>query len=111
MDPEAMVVLLNYRDDGTTPYLVFFKDGLKVEKVVCFLQLFIMLMGSKRCLSDVFLFLFVMEVVMYVQYYHTFRPSMVPLPLNRAYIKTVMYFQFLLITGIVPVTFSEIKEN
>jgi Translationally controlled tumour protein len=34
MDPEAMVVLLNYREDGTTPYLVFFKDGLKVEKVV-----------------------------------------------------------------------------
>ena len=36
MDPDAMVVLLNYREDGTTPYLVFFKDGLKVEKVVCF---------------------------------------------------------------------------
>ena len=35
MDPDAMVVLLNYREDGTTPYLVFFKDGLKVEKVVC----------------------------------------------------------------------------
>jgi hypothetical protein len=36
MDPDAMVVLLNYREDGTTPYLVFFKDGLKVEKVVCY---------------------------------------------------------------------------
>jgi Translationally controlled tumour protein len=35
MDPDAMVVLLNYREDGTTPFLVFFKDGLKVEKVVC----------------------------------------------------------------------------
>jgi Translationally controlled tumour protein len=34
MDPDAMVVLLNYREDGTTPYLVFFKDGLKVTKVV-----------------------------------------------------------------------------
>ena len=34
MDPEAMVVLLNYREDGTTPYLVFFKDGLKEVKVV-----------------------------------------------------------------------------
>ena len=34
MDPDAMVVLLNYREDGTTPYLVYFKDGLKVEKVV-----------------------------------------------------------------------------
>jgi len=33
MDPEAMVVLLNYREDGTTPYLVFFKDGLKMVKV------------------------------------------------------------------------------
>jgi hypothetical protein len=66
MDPDAMVVLLNYREDGTTPYLVFFKDGLKIEKVVCFLQRVIMLMDSKRCLSDVFLFLFVMEVVMYL---------------------------------------------
>jgi len=35
MDPEAMVVLLNYREDGSTPYLVFFKDGLKEVKVVC----------------------------------------------------------------------------
>ena len=34
MDPDAMVALLNYREDGTTPYLVFFKDGLKVTKVV-----------------------------------------------------------------------------
>jgi hypothetical protein len=34
MDPDAMVVLLNYREDGTTPYLVFFKDGLKSMKVV-----------------------------------------------------------------------------
>lgn len=34
MDPEAMVVLLNYREDGTTPYLVYFKDGLNVVKVV-----------------------------------------------------------------------------
>jgi hypothetical protein len=37
MDPDAMVVLLNYREDGTTPYLVFFKDGLRVDKVVCIL--------------------------------------------------------------------------
>jgi hypothetical protein len=35
MDPDGMVVLLNYREDGTTPYLVYFKDGLKIEKVVC----------------------------------------------------------------------------
>lgn len=40
MDPDAMVVLLNYREDGTTPYLVYFKDGLKIEKVVCFLPTF-----------------------------------------------------------------------
>ncbi|KAG0248599.1 hypothetical protein DFQ27_000791, partial [Actinomortierella ambigua] len=26
---DAMVVLLNYRSDGTTPYLTAFKDGLK----------------------------------------------------------------------------------
>ncbi len=30
---EAMIVLLNYREDGVTPYLTFFKDGLKVEKL------------------------------------------------------------------------------
>jgi len=33
MDPEAMVALLNYREDGVTPYFTFFKDGLKVEKL------------------------------------------------------------------------------
>lgn len=33
MDPEAMVALLNYREDGVTPYLTFFKDGLKEEKL------------------------------------------------------------------------------
>ncbi len=32
MDPEAMVILLGYREDGTTPYLVYWKDGLKAEK-------------------------------------------------------------------------------
>jgi Translationally controlled tumour protein len=43
MDPDGMVVLLNYREDGTTPYLVYFKDGLKMEKVVC---------HSQRALAD-----------------------------------------------------------
>ncbi|RUS18185.1 translationally controlled tumor protein [Endogone sp. FLAS-F59071] len=33
MDPEGMVALLNYREDGVTPYFTFFKDGLKVEKL------------------------------------------------------------------------------
>ncbi|KAI9325693.1 translationally controlled tumor protein [Zopfochytrium polystomum] len=33
MNPDGMVVLLNYREDGVTPYLTFFKDGLKAEKV------------------------------------------------------------------------------
>lgn len=33
MDPEGMVVLLNYREDGVTPYMVFFKDGLKEVKL------------------------------------------------------------------------------
>jgi hypothetical protein len=27
------VVLLNYREDGTTPYVVIWKDGLKEMKV------------------------------------------------------------------------------
>ncbi|KAJ3049908.1 hypothetical protein HK097_009100 [Rhizophlyctis rosea] len=33
MDPEGMVALLNYREDGVTPYFVLFKDGLKEEKL------------------------------------------------------------------------------
>lgn len=33
MDPEGMVALLNYREDGITPYLTFFKDGLEEMKV------------------------------------------------------------------------------
>jgi len=32
MDPEGMVILQGYRDDQTTPYFVFFKDGLEEEK-------------------------------------------------------------------------------
>ena len=34
MDPDGMVLLLNYRDDGITPYLSYFKDGLLEEKQV-----------------------------------------------------------------------------
>jgi len=33
MDPDGMVVLLNYREDGTTPYLIYWKHGLKEEKI------------------------------------------------------------------------------
>lgn len=33
MDPDGMVVLLNYREDGVTPYLIFWKHGLKEEKL------------------------------------------------------------------------------
>ena len=33
MNPEGMVALLNYREDGVTPYLTYFKDGLKEEKL------------------------------------------------------------------------------
>ncbi|XP_042282969.1 translationally-controlled tumor protein homolog [Thunnus albacares] len=32
MDPDGMVGLLDYREDGITPYMLFFKDGLLVEK-------------------------------------------------------------------------------
>ena len=32
MDPEGMVILMNYREDQTTPYFVFFKDGIEEEK-------------------------------------------------------------------------------
>jgi len=32
LDPEGMVILQGYRDDQTTPYFIFFKDGLQEEK-------------------------------------------------------------------------------
>ncbi|KAH7193452.1 translationally controlled tumor protein [Fusarium flagelliforme] len=33
MDPDGMVVLLNYREDGVTPYTIFWKHGLTEMKV------------------------------------------------------------------------------
>ncbi|GMM49099.1 Tma19 protein [Starmerella bacillaris] len=33
MDPDGMVPLVNWREDGTTPYVVFWKHGLKTQKV------------------------------------------------------------------------------
>jgi hypothetical protein len=33
MNVDGMVVLLNYREDGSTPYMIFWKHGLKEEKV------------------------------------------------------------------------------
>ncbi|MFC8567459.1 translationally-controlled tumor protein [Streptomyces sp. NPDC057245] len=33
MDPDGMVALLTYREDGVTPYFTFFKDGTKVQKL------------------------------------------------------------------------------
>jgi len=33
MDVEGMVALLNYREDGVTPYFTFWKDGLKEQKL------------------------------------------------------------------------------
>ncbi|KAK4230789.1 Mss4-like protein [Podospora fimiseda] len=33
MNPDGMVVLLNYREDGTTPYVVVWKHGLTEMKV------------------------------------------------------------------------------
>ncbi|XP_078694749.1 translationally-controlled tumor protein homolog isoform X1 [Branchiostoma floridae x Branchiostoma belcheri] len=32
MDPDGMVALMDYREDGVTPYMLFFKDGLEEEK-------------------------------------------------------------------------------
>jgi hypothetical protein len=32
MNPYGMVVLLDYRGDGVTPFMIFFKDGLEMEK-------------------------------------------------------------------------------
>ena len=33
MDPDAMVVLLNYREDGTTPFVVVWKHGIEEMKI------------------------------------------------------------------------------
>ncbi|KAH9943445.1 translationally controlled tumor-associated [Epithele typhae] len=33
MSPDGMVALLNYREDGVTPYFTFWKDGLKQTKL------------------------------------------------------------------------------
>lgn len=33
MDPEGMVVLLNYREDGVTPYVMVWDAGVKMQKV------------------------------------------------------------------------------
>ncbi|TXT10901.1 hypothetical protein VHUM_01652 [Vanrija humicola] len=33
MNPDGQVALLNYREDGTTPYFTFWKDGLKKQKI------------------------------------------------------------------------------
>ena len=36
-DQDGMVALMNFREDGVTPYMLFWKDGLVEEKVVCVL--------------------------------------------------------------------------
>jgi len=33
MNPDGMVALLNYREDGVTPYIIVWKHGVKEEKV------------------------------------------------------------------------------
>ncbi|KAI0832415.1 translationally controlled tumor-associated [Trametes gibbosa] len=33
MNPDGMVALLNYREDGVTPFFIFWKDGLKEVKL------------------------------------------------------------------------------
>jgi len=33
MNPDGMIVLLNYREDGTTPYITVWKHGLAEMKV------------------------------------------------------------------------------
>ncbi|KAK4705100.1 glucan 1,3-beta-glucosidase, partial [Phenoliferia sp. Uapishka_3] len=37
MNPDGMIALLNYREDGTTPYFIFWKDGMKAVKIALFL--------------------------------------------------------------------------
>ncbi|KAH7354203.1 translationally-controlled tumor protein [Plectosphaerella cucumerina] len=33
MNPDGMIVLMNYREDGVTPYIIVWQHGLKGEKV------------------------------------------------------------------------------
>lgn len=33
MDPDAMIVLMNYREDGETPYVAIWKHGVNEEKI------------------------------------------------------------------------------
>jgi len=33
LNPDGMIALLNYREDGTTPFFTFWKDGLKEVKL------------------------------------------------------------------------------
>lgn len=33
MDPDAMVIMLNYREDGTTPFVAIWKHGINAVKV------------------------------------------------------------------------------
>lgn len=55
MDTEGMVCLLNYREDGITPYFTFFKDGLKEQKLV---SVFILLFRRYPRIPDSLFFLF-----------------------------------------------------
>lgn len=34
MNTDGCIGLLDYREDGITPYMLFFKDGLEAEKCV-----------------------------------------------------------------------------
>ncbi|CAO1637960.1 unnamed protein product [Parajaminaea phylloscopi] len=33
MNPDGMVVLVNYREDGVTPFFSYWKDGIKMTKI------------------------------------------------------------------------------
>ncbi|ELV11875.1 Translationally-controlled tumor protein [Tupaia chinensis] len=45
MNPDGIVTLLDYREDGVTPYIIFFKDGLERKNVNKFGNYF----GSITC--------------------------------------------------------------
>ena len=46
MNPDSTAALLDYREDGVTPCMIFFKDGLEMEKCQQ-----IWLFGSITCSS------------------------------------------------------------
>lgn len=49
INPDGAVGLLDFREDGVTPYMTFFKDGLEIEKCVSLLFVTLQIEAIKSC--------------------------------------------------------------